>query len=51
MLSPSFARVARDCAFLLRIYVGEATEIPSVAGRPKRRESEVVACSATEFFE
>jgi hypothetical protein len=38
VLSPSIARVARDCALLLRICVGEATEIPSVAGRPKRRE-------------
>jgi hypothetical protein len=55
------ARVARDCALLLRICVGEATEIPSVTGRTKRREekrreekrreSEVVACSVTEFFE
>jgi len=50
------ARVARDCALLLRICVGEATEITSVTGRTKRREekrreSEVVACSVTEFFE
>jgi hypothetical protein len=32
------ARVARDCALLLRICVGEATEITSVTGRTKRRE-------------